>query len=118
IGRHTVDEVLDLTSAFRIPNAPIVNGENATTFEHFRSRQTFAPNPKDGTANPRPPYRLGSASLRPAEPAPRLGEHTIEAVLHRRRAGRPVAKPAPPAALPFEGLRVLDMTAFWAGPLT
>ncbi len=81
IGRHTVDEVLDLTSAFRIPNAPVVNGENATTFEHFRHRGTFAPNPKDGAANPRPPYRLGAASLRPAEPAPRLGR-----ALHRSGA--------------------------------
>jgi crotonobetainyl-CoA:carnitine CoA-transferase CaiB-like acyl-CoA transferase len=118
IGRHTVDEVLELTSAFRIPNAPIVNGENATTFEHFTRRGSFAPNPKDGATNPGPPYRLGAASLRTPEPAPVLGEHTIEAVLQRRNADRPAAPSEPPAALPFEGLRVLDMTAFWAGPLT
>jgi crotonobetainyl-CoA:carnitine CoA-transferase CaiB-like acyl-CoA transferase len=117
IGRHTVDEVLELTSAFRIPNAPVVNGENATTFEHFRSRGTFAPNPKDSTANPRPPYRLGAASLRPAEPAPRLGEHSIEAALQRRKDRSPSPRPQRSGALPFEGLRVLDMTAFWAGPL-
>jgi len=118
IGRHTVEEVLDLTSAFRIPNAPIVNGENATTFEHFRGRGTFAPNPKDGAVNPGPPYRLGAASLRPAAPAPRLGEHTVEAVLRRRSPRPPRARPQRSGALPFEGLRVLDMTAFWAGPLT
>lgn len=117
IGRHTVEEVLDLTSAFRIPNAPIVNGENATTFEHFRHRGTFVPNPKDGAVNPGPPYRLGSANLRRPEPAPRLGAHSLEAALHRRNTARPAATPAPPADLPFEGLRVLDMTAFWAGPL-
>ena len=116
IGRHTVAEVLDLTSAFRIPNAPVVNGENATTFEHFRSRGTFAPNPKDGAANPRPPYRLGAAGLRSAEPAPGLGEHAIEAALRRRGKDRwPRAQRS--GALPFEGLRILDMTAFWAGPL-
>jgi crotonobetainyl-CoA:carnitine CoA-transferase CaiB-like acyl-CoA transferase len=117
IARHTVDEVLDLTSAFRIPNAPIVNGANATTFEHFRSRGTFVPNPKDGTANPGPPFRLGAASLRPAEPAPGLGEHSVEAALRRRSDGRPETTAERPNALPFEGLRVLDMTAFWAGPL-
>lgn len=120
IGRHTVDEVLELTSAFRIPNAPIVNGANATTFEHFAGRGTFVENPRDGAANPRPPYRLGNACLRPAEPAPRLGAHTIEAALRRGNGNRPVPPPARPAGhtgLPFEGLRVLDMTAFWAGPL-
>ena len=36
IAEHTVEEVLDLASAFRIPNAPIANGANITTFEHFR----------------------------------------------------------------------------------
>jgi crotonobetainyl-CoA:carnitine CoA-transferase CaiB-like acyl-CoA transferase len=121
IAGHTVDEVLDLTSAFRIPNAPVVNGENATTFEHFRSRGTFVQNPRDGAMNPGPPYRLSAASLRPAEPAPGLGEHDIEAALQRRNGPRRTTTPHPPSpapvALPFEGLRVLDMTAFWAGPL-
>ena len=78
-------------------------------------------NPRDGAMNPRPPYRLGSGRLRPPDPAPRLGEHPLDAVRSTddavsprtgsRRAGRS-------GALPFAGLRVLDMTAFWAGPLT
>jgi crotonobetainyl-CoA:carnitine CoA-transferase CaiB-like acyl-CoA transferase len=117
IASHTVDEVLDLTSAFRIPNAPIANGENVTTFEHLRQRGSFAANPTDGAANPRPPYRLGAARLREPERAPRLGQHSIDDFLHRPASeeGRTGAQPA---GLPFEGLRVLDMTAFWAGPLT
>ncbi len=41
IAEHTVDEVLGQSSAFRIPNAPIANGSNVTTFEHFRARGTF-----------------------------------------------------------------------------
>ncbi len=116
IGARTVDEVLDLTSVFRIPNAPIANGSNVTTFEHFRTRETFFANPRDGAANPRPPFRLGAARLRPPEAAPRLGEHTLDAVLQRPRVDRS-SEPASAAGLPFAGLRVLDMTAFWAGPL-
>ena len=61
IADHTVEEVLDLASAFRIPNAPLANGSNIAQFEHFRVRGTFAPNPRDGAANPRPPFRLGTA---------------------------------------------------------
>ena len=49
--------------------------------------------------------------------APRLGEHSINGARRhepRDRTGTTAASPS----LPFEGLRVLDMTAYWAGPLT
>jgi crotonobetainyl-CoA:carnitine CoA-transferase CaiB-like acyl-CoA transferase len=119
IADHTVEQVLDEASAFRIPNAPISNGANITTFEHFRTRGTFVTNAKDGAVNPRPPVRLGSGALRPPEPAPSLGEDPIEGLLPRQRAARPRATASGHAPrLPFEGLRVLDMTGFWAGPLT
>ena len=36
IADRTVEEVLGEASAFRIPNAPITNGANATTWAHFR----------------------------------------------------------------------------------
>jgi crotonobetainyl-CoA:carnitine CoA-transferase CaiB-like acyl-CoA transferase len=129
IAGHTVDEVLDLASAFRIPNGPIANGANAPKLDHFVARDTFVPNPRDGAANPRPPYRLGAAALRPPAPAAALGEHSIYDVLPRRSrhdgpagganpdAPADVASATLPRRLPFEGLRVLDMTAFWAGPL-
>ncbi len=116
IGAHSVDEVLELTSAFRIPNAPIANGANITTLDHFRARDSFASNPRDGAANPRPPYRLGSARLREPAPAPRLGADEIDGLLPREVEGDAGAPTAPPA-LPFQGLRVLDMTGYWAGPL-
>jgi crotonobetainyl-CoA:carnitine CoA-transferase CaiB-like acyl-CoA transferase len=96
VAERTVTEVLDAATAFRIPNAPIVNGGNAATFEHFRLRETFVRNPVDGAANPRPPIRLSS-------PGP--------------LRGGPSARPSARGALPFSDLRVLDMTAYWAGPL-
>ena len=112
IGEHTVAEVLDLASAFRIPNAPIVNGATATGIEHFVSRGSFAANPRDGVANPASPFRFSAVPVQPREAAPRLAEHPPGAVPWAERA-------APPGAAvlrPFEGLRVLDMTAYWAGP--
>ena len=116
IAGRSVDEVLDVASAFRIPNAPIANGANITSFEHFRARGTFVANPRDGAANPGPPFRLGSASLRSADPAPRLGETP----LGEARFGAPRENGGADSStrLPFEGLRVLDMTSYWAGPLT
>jgi crotonobetainyl-CoA:carnitine CoA-transferase CaiB-like acyl-CoA transferase len=120
IADRTVEEVLDVASAFRIPNAPITNGSNAPTIGHFQERAIFVENPRDGAMNPRPPYRLEAGRLRPPEAAPRLGEHSIDALVPRATAPRtpPAAGSAASTALPFAGLRVLDMTAFWAGPLT
>ena len=115
IAAHTVDEVLDLASAFRIPNAPVANGSNIATFEHFRDRETFTVNPRDGAANPAPPFRLGAARLRPPAPAPSLGELPIDGALPRERSAGRSAGGA--STLPFEGLRILDMTSYWAGPL-
>ncbi|MGV0745977.1 CaiB/BaiF CoA transferase family protein [Mycolicibacterium sp. XJ870] len=110
-----VDDVRDLASAFRIPNSPVGNGENVTGMDHFVQRGAFVPHP-DGFTQPDHPYRLGGVPLQPAAAAPRLGEHTEEM---RARALTP--RPAPDRApdrdrLPFSGLRVLDMTTFWAGP--
>ena len=119
VASHTVDEVLDLASAFRIPNAPIANGSNITTFEQFRVRETFVANPRDGSANPGPPFRLGGGSLRAA----RAGSSTRGA-LDRRGDGRSQPRTRSrrrhrrgPTGFHSEGLRVLDMTAYWAGPL-
>ncbi|HVS68064.1 MAG TPA: CoA transferase [Mycobacteriales bacterium] len=94
IAEHGVEELLDLATAFRIPNAPVVNGANAETFKHFQHRGTFVTNPTDGATNPGSPYRLTVVEDPAAEP-----------------------KPNAAADLPFSGLRVLDMTAYWAGPL-
>ena len=122
IASHSVEEVLEVASAFRIPNAPIANGSTITTFDQFRVRDTFVANPRDGSANPRPPFRFGAGSLRRAEPAPRLGAESIDEVWQDGRV--PVdggssesARSAQSSELPYEGLRVLDMTAYWAGPL-
>lgn len=115
--RHEkVDDVRDLASAFRIPNSPVGNGENVTSMDHFVERHAFTTNPRDGFVQPGHPYRLGGVPLRPPAPAPRLGEHT-EKIRAAPCAPRPASSGAPDRdRLPLSGLRVLDMTAFWAGP--
>jgi crotonobetainyl-CoA:carnitine CoA-transferase CaiB-like acyl-CoA transferase len=111
-----VDDIRDLASAFRIPNAPVGNGENVTAMDHFVERGSFVTNPRDGFTQPAHPYRLQPATLRAPEPAPRLGEHT-EAYRSAPATLRPEPEHTePPDRLPFSGLRVLDMTTFWAGP--
>ena len=36
-----VDEIRELASAFRIPNAPVANGANVTSFDQFVERDSF-----------------------------------------------------------------------------
>jgi len=111
VESQTVDEIRDLATAFRIPNAPVANGANIESLDHFQARGSFIANPRDGFTQPGPPYRMQPAQLRAPQPAPRLGEHTDQ---HRQRGRR--NRDTLPTMPSFEGLRVVDMTTFWAGP--
>jgi crotonobetainyl-CoA:carnitine CoA-transferase CaiB-like acyl-CoA transferase len=116
---HTIAEIMELATAFRIPCAPVGNGASIPAAEHFRARGAFTANPRDGFLQPNQPYRFTPAMLRPPEAAPRLGEHTDAARSQRTAATGGAAGGAADVTrdLPFAGLRVLDLTAFWAGPL-
>jgi crotonobetainyl-CoA:carnitine CoA-transferase CaiB-like acyl-CoA transferase len=114
IGDRAVDEIRELATAFRIPNGPVANGANVAFLDHFQARRSFVTNPRDGFLQPGHPYRMRPARLRPPQPAPHLGEHTGA---NRRRPSQHATTPGgAPDALPFSGLRVLDMTTYWAGP--
>ncbi|BBY76189.1 CoA transferase [Mycolicibacterium parafortuitum] len=124
VAEQTVDEIRDLATAFRIPNAPVANGANVERLDHYVARRSFVVNPRDGFTQPAAPYRMSVDALRDPEPAPRLGEHTD---LYRSRARNIIPSRdsaemttrndiSRPGALPFAGLRVVDMTTFWAGP--
>ncbi|HET9874525.1 MAG TPA: CoA transferase, partial [Mycobacterium sp.] len=116
VKRHTVEEIRNLATAFRIPNGPVANGANISGLDHFEQRRSFVSNPRDGFCQPDHPYRMRPAVLCPPRPAPRLGEHTA----HYRQSRPPIRRPETVGdtakRLPLDGIRVLDMTTFWAGP--
>lgn len=110
--QHTTQEVVDLASALRIPVAPVNDGRAVLDHEHFVARGVFVDS-ADGTfKQPRRPYRMNGEAPAPPRAAPALGEHTGK--IESRAKAAPAATGA--ARLPFEGLRVLDMTNWWAGP--
>ena len=116
IADRTVADIRDLATAFRIPNAPVSSGATVTELEHMRERGVFRRNPTEEFLQPAGPYRLTPDVLLPARPAPRAGEHNGT---WRDTAAAARPHPCGSAAgkkLPYAGLRVLDLTAFWAGP--
>jgi crotonobetainyl-CoA:carnitine CoA-transferase CaiB-like acyl-CoA transferase len=109
---RTTAEVIEEASMFRIPVAPVGNGENLPSQEHLAARGVYVTAPSGGFNQPVPPYRLGGRRLGTSLPAPALGEHTGRIETRRRaRAGVPSS-----GRLPMAGLKVLDMTSWWAGP--
>jgi crotonobetainyl-CoA:carnitine CoA-transferase CaiB-like acyl-CoA transferase len=117
--QHTVDEIIARAGELRIPAAPIGDGKRVLEFDHLRERGVFVRSADGDFVQPRVPYRLSASSPRPFARAPRLGEHT------KGGGFAPRAPQAPPswraraadAALPLAGLRIVDLTAFWAGPI-
>jgi len=116
---HTVDEIVELLSLMRIPVNPLGDGRALPEMDHFREREVFTKSAA-GFVQPRPPYRLlgvsGADRRSPpaVRPAPELGEH--DARLAEAWPPRtPALEDGDP--LPFAGLRILDLTAFWAGPV-
>jgi len=114
--QHTADELVELASSFRVPAAPVSTGATVTALPHLLARELFQPNPRGGFPDPRPPFRTTRTSPRPAAPAPRLAEHNDQPFgdAPPRREGS--VDRSPPAGRPLEGVRIIDLTAFWAGP--
>lgn len=111
------DEIVELATAFRIPASPVASPDEVLTIDHFGENLMFVENPA-GFLQPDVPYRLSDVTeRRTLSPAPRLGADTADL---QRRARRPAStRSAVPVgnALPFEGLRVLDLAQYWAGPV-
>ncbi|HUJ66039.1 MAG TPA: CoA transferase, partial [Acidimicrobiales bacterium] len=109
---HPTKEIVARAGELRIPVAPVCDGRSVLEQDHFRARGVFVTNPDATFVQPRPPYLLNGCPIPLRAPAPRLGEHTGR--VEPRPRHHPVPVGAPP--LPLEGVRVLDCTAWWAGP--
>jgi crotonobetainyl-CoA:carnitine CoA-transferase CaiB-like acyl-CoA transferase len=110
----TTAELLDEAAAFRIPAAPVLDAPGVLAFEHFADRGVFVPSPSGRFVQPRVPYRIAGFSPRPFARAPDRGadDGAVE-----------WAGPPPPGdptrdawRLPLHGVKVVDLTAWWAGP--
>jgi crotonobetainyl-CoA:carnitine CoA-transferase CaiB-like acyl-CoA transferase len=108
---HTVDEVLAEASKRQIPCAPVGNGATLLEMEHFRERKSFVAS-GDGTfTRPASPVLLSGDRISAAKRGPLgswAGLQTAAPLVTER--------PEEASNLPLSGVRVLDLSAFWAGP--
>ena len=112
--QHETEEIVKLATELRIPVAPVQNGASVLEVDHFKARGIFVADPTGEFMMPRRPWRMDDQDPEPPRPSPRLGEHTGHIEAHELTRSSPAAEAL---GLPLEGLRVLDMTAWWAGPV-
>jgi crotonobetainyl-CoA:carnitine CoA-transferase CaiB-like acyl-CoA transferase len=115
--QRTVAEVMETAGHFRIPAVPVGNGAILPGVEHVVARELFDRNPRGGFSHARPPFRSSESPRRQPAAAPRLGDATRTPPAQPRQRPASAANAASDAPqLPLAGVRVLDLTAFLAGP--
>ena len=123
--RFTTEELLERSELLRVPAAPIGHGALLPKIDHLVERGVFVRNPRGDFLQPRIPYVSTGWPRRAFEPAPTLEEARRGEGEGNRpgwRRGRTAREPGVAnghegtAERPLAGLRVLDLTAFWAGP--
>ncbi len=113
---RTVDEIVELAAAMRIPVTPVGTGATVWQFDQLVARGVYSLD-ADGLRRPRPPYRFSHSTLVESATGPDGASDEPTG-----QSGPAPADPALPgvdadaAERPFAGLRVVDLTAFWAGP--
>ena len=121
---RTSAELCAVASDMRIPAGPVGTGDVVATFDHFVHQGFFTTSPH-GFTQPSPGVGLGDANVVPPSLAPVLGSSTIadftaSGSSPSHATATAGAAPGPvlgtDQALPLAGIKVLDLTAFIAGP--
>jgi crotonobetainyl-CoA:carnitine CoA-transferase CaiB-like acyl-CoA transferase len=111
LAQRTVEEIVELGQLFRLPIAALGKGSTIRDMEYVTERGVFIGNPA-GFQQPRPPWLMSSCA--PAAPGrtPCLGEADRESPWR----GSGPERGRGPGRPPLEGVLIVDLTAFWAGP--
>ena len=110
--QRTTAEIVDLAVELRVPVAPVCDGASVLDLDMVQARGIMVDDPTGSFRMPRRPFLVDGEAPPPPRPAPALGAHDGEP------APQHAPRPAPSGrdALPLAGLKVVDLTAWWAGP--
>jgi crotonobetainyl-CoA:carnitine CoA-transferase CaiB-like acyl-CoA transferase len=106
---QTVEHMVDLGQALRVAVTPVLDAAGVAADPQLAARRWW----EDGF--PGQPYHLSASPSRRRGPAPAPGEHREREVPDAADRRPPYG--AAPCGAPLEGLRVLEVTANWAGPV-
>jgi crotonobetainyl-CoA:carnitine CoA-transferase CaiB-like acyl-CoA transferase len=111
----TVAEIVELGQLLRVAVTPVMDGADVLADEQLAARDWWE---REGdTAYPGQPYKLSVTPAKRRGPAPALGAHS--GTRPPAPAPEPGAAPDHDAGFgaPLEGLRVIEVTTNWAGPV-
>jgi crotonobetainyl-CoA:carnitine CoA-transferase CaiB-like acyl-CoA transferase len=105
-------EVLARAEELRVPAARVNDGRSVLTEEQVIARDFYATDAATGVRSPRPHYLRNGERPATGGPAPALGADDPEKLTR----DRPAVTREASGELPLAGVKVLDLTAWWAGP--
>lgn len=110
-----VADLVELSQAMRIPAAPITEGDTILDCPQYAERGFFVESSTEAGRFTRPgaPFRLSKTPIPPPLPAPAIRADAELGWGERGATRRPGG--VPDVSLPFAGLKVFDLTTFWAG---
>jgi len=111
MAERTVAEIVELGQLFRLPIAALGNGATIRDMEYMTERGVFIENPA-GFHQPRAPWLMAECGPAPVRETPALGADNDESPWQSSEYETSAAD----AELPLQGVRIVDLTAFWAGP--
>ncbi|MGH9024826.1 MAG: CoA transferase, partial [Acidimicrobiia bacterium] len=111
LEERTAEAVVEISQAMRVPAAPVGDGASLPNCAQFRERPFFEPEPGAGIPMPGPAWRLSKTPARVRVTPPKAS-----APQSPRKGGSATRKRDGGRYLPLDGLRVVDLGTFWAGP--
>ncbi len=116
----TVDEIVELGQALRVAVTPVLDAAGVHADPQLAARSWWE---ADGELRvPGQPYHLGASPARRQGPTPAVGAdgpvvRAATAGVRRARSGAVNRAAAPGAEAPLAGIRVVEVTTNWAGPV-